>query len=157
MRSEIELTSGMSCSISSRPAPVMSRIRSSSGPSASVSRCAMPDDGSSNRITFGSDADLAGEVDDPPAAGGEVGDELVAVVAEADQLDAARRRAFDGVARPAADVRQAEHRLGGVVDAERRDRAPRHTVWWTVSAPNNRASWNDRASPSWRPARRGVE
>ena len=46
--------SGMSCSITRMLAPVISRMRTRSGPSASVSRWAMPDDGSSNRITLGS-------------------------------------------------------------------------------------------------------
>ena len=54
MRSEIDVINVMSCSITSRLAPVLSRIRCSNGPSASVSRWAMPEDGSSNRITVGS-------------------------------------------------------------------------------------------------------
>src|SRR5207248_1780690 len=49
----IELMSGMSCSITTIAALVRSRTSNKSGPSASASRCAMPDDGSSSSNTDG--------------------------------------------------------------------------------------------------------
>ena len=52
--SEIDRTSGMSCSMMTMAAPVASRTRRIMGPSASVSRWAMPEDGSSNSMTSGS-------------------------------------------------------------------------------------------------------
>jgi hypothetical protein len=52
-RSATELISGMSCSTTTRLAPISSRRRRSSGTSASASRWAIPDDGSSSRITVG--------------------------------------------------------------------------------------------------------
>ena len=47
------VSSGTSCSMTRRLAPSASRMRSSSGPSASASRWAMPLDGSSSRSTVG--------------------------------------------------------------------------------------------------------
>ena len=54
IRSEMEVMRGMSCSITNIEQPVSSLIRSSRGPSASVSRWAMPEDGSSRINTVGS-------------------------------------------------------------------------------------------------------
>ena len=51
--SDTLVISGMSCSMTTIAAPVLSRMSSSTGPSASVSRCAMPDDGSSSSSTDG--------------------------------------------------------------------------------------------------------
>ena len=120
--------------------------RSSTGPSASVSRCAMPDDGSSSRITFGLDTDLAGEVDDAPAPGGEVRHELVAEVAEPHDLD----QLVGPLGEPAfgrRDVRAACSAASTGSQTLSWRSSATHSVWWTVSAPKSRASWNDRARP----------
>lgn len=52
-RSAIELSSGRSCSMTSRLAPSSSRTRRSMGASASASRWAMPLEGSSSSSTVG--------------------------------------------------------------------------------------------------------
>ena len=115
----------MSCSITSRLAPGRSRMRSSSGPSASASRCAMPLDGSSSSSTVGPVREDAREVDDAPAAGRQLADELVAEGAEAEQLD----ELVDARLRPSAsescDRRQVQRggdRVAHVDAALERDR-----------------------------------
>ena len=107
----------MSCSITTRLAPVSSRIRRSIGASASASRWAMPLDGSSSRIDRGSVGEQAGEVDDPARPGRELPHELRAEGPQAEQLDQlvdpARDRALRVVRR-----RQAERRPQRVADLD---------------------------------------
>ena len=59
----------------------------SSGPSASVSRCAIPDDGSSSKQHRRLVREHAREVDDPAGPGRQLRDELVAERAEAEKVD----------------------------------------------------------------------
>ena len=140
------MMSGRSCSITSRLAPVTSRRRSSTGASASVSRCAIPADGSSSRITAGCGADLAREVDDPPAAGGEVGDELVAELAESHGVDELVGPPGEPAFGSAPPVGACSAAVTGSQSASWSSSAM-HRVWWTVSVPKSRAFWNDRARP----------
>src|SRR5439155_12539496 len=85
IRSETNDTRAMSCSITSRLAPRLSRTRSSNGPSASVSRCAMPLDGSSDH-----DRALredAGQVHDATRPRRQLVDELGAERLQPQQVD----------------------------------------------------------------------
>ena len=66
--------------------PSSCRMPSSSSPSASLSAWAMPADGSSSSSTRGCERQQAGDLDDPPGAGGELGDHLVRVRRETHPL-----------------------------------------------------------------------
>ena len=127
-------------------------MSSSTGPSASVSRWAMPDDGSSSSRTDGSVGQGAGQVDDAARAGGQLADELVGVGLEAHQLDQARRPR-SATARSETLHGGRQHERGDRV-ADRRGgaRSAVAIVWRTVIDGNRRASWNDRPRPA-RPGR----
>ena len=85
--SDSEVISGMSCSMISSAQPVARWMSRSSGPSASVSRWAMPRARLVEQQHLRVVRDRHAEVDDAARAGRQLGDELVAERAEAEQLD----------------------------------------------------------------------
>ena len=107
--SDTALMSGMSCSMITIEHCVARCMSFSSGPRASVSRWATPDDGSSRSSTLGSVGDGHGQVDDAPHAGGELGHELVPIGLEVHELDELRHPLGD-VALGLLDRGQVEQR-----------------------------------------------
>ena len=84
MRSLIDMTIGMSCSMMRIDEPRSRWIVLMSGPNASVSFCATPAVGSSSRISRASSASSDAELDDAARAGGELAEQVVGVAAEAE-------------------------------------------------------------------------
>ena len=146
-RSAIPDTRGMSCSTITRAAPSSWRRSVRTSPSASVSRWASPDDGSSSRSTRGPVGHRARQLDDAAGAGRQLGDEGVAVGAEPHSSSSSSTRAADG----GLGAVGGGQRQGGWPAARGprswRSRA-RASVSETVSDGNSRAPWNDRPRPS---------
>ena len=86
-RSLMPMTTGMSCSMTSRLASSSSRMRRMSGPNASLSRWAMPAVGSSRQSTRAPDDHEAGQLDDAAGAGRQLVDEPVDEAAEPEEGD----------------------------------------------------------------------
>ena len=145
IRSETDMMSGRSCSITSRLAPVRSRRRSNTGARASVSRCAIPAEGSSSRITVGcapiwharstmrrlpverSATNLSRNSPSP----------MVSMSSSARRPSRRSERATVGTCSAAVTGSQSASSSSSAM----------HNVWWTVSVPKSRAFWNERARP----------
>src|SRR5579884_1636252 len=146
IRSDIDVRSVTSCSMTRMLAPSASRIRRSSGPSASASRCAMPDDGSSRRSTDGpcastharstirrlpvdsSRTNLSRNASRPMSA---ISSSTRSATSASESVTAGRFSAAAIGSRTSTCVSSAT----AIVSA-------------TVSAGNSRPSWNDRPRPS---------
>ena len=142
-----DASSGMSCSMTRIAQPSSSRSRRISGPSASASRWAMPDDGSSSSSTVGRVGDDAREVDDPPRARRQLADETGRGRRRGRTARSARRPGSADAVLGVDRRRQAEDRVDRILDLDppverHRDASPRR------SGGNSAASWNDRPSPS---------
>ena len=118
-----------------------------SGPNASVSRWATPAVGSSRQSTRGVEREQAGELDDAAGAGREVGDELVGVAAEAEEVDELVGLGALLAAR-GGRRRARKSAVGEQPGAAAAPRARAATVSRTVSSGNSGAAWNVRPSPS---------
>ena len=137
----------MSCSITTSAAPISSRSRRSTGASASTSRWAMPDDGSSSRITVGRWATWQARSSDPTRAGRQLADERRAEGGRGPSAPSAPRRA--SLVRSSSS-----NTIGRRSAAASALRLPTHrsvatsSVSSTVISGNSRASWKLRPSPA---------
>ena len=144
------LISGMSCSITIIEQPVASRTRSSTGPSASVSRWATPDDGSSSSRTAGRCARTHARSTMRRLPGRQFADQLLAERPRPMQLD---ELVDPRPHRELGLVRRREPQRGGEQSRSSRWRSSATAiVSATVSDGKRRASWNERPRP--RSARR---